>query len=350
MVILLAGLLVAADAPWIAEGPRPTFTVQGRDIEISGAGNQPNFLRSAAEYENVRVRFEYKLAEWAEAAIVLRAPKAGRPLRAGLPLFLAHDFHKKKSDHVTGAIAGLRPPDQFLPVTFETWHKVVVEVTGDRMKAVIDDTVVQDADIAGYGRLRAGHIVIPDLGHRWRIRDLRVEDLGRPTRFTELFNGRDLAGWTLRGAGEWFVRDGALVGANGHGILYAPPRFRDFELTALVRSRARVNAGIFLRGSPDARRFRGFEVQIYSPPDAVYPTGSIYNLARAGIEDVYEDRWFLMQVRVEGARCVVRLDGMQVAETAQLPEEARGAGHIGLQIHMENAAVEFRDLRVRGLP
>ncbi len=350
MVILLAGLLAVAEVQWIAEGPRPSFTVKGRDIEIAGAGNHPNFLRTANEYENVRVRFEYKLAEWAEAAIVLRAPKAGRPMRAGLPLFLAHDFHKKKTPFVTGAIPGLRPPDQFLPVTFETWHRVLVELNGDRIKALIDDTVVQDCAVGSYRRLRAGHIVIPDLGHRWQIRNLEIEDLGGSTRFTELFNGRDLTGWTLRGAGEWFVRDGALVGANGHGILYAPPRFRDFELTALVRSRARVNAGIFLRGAADPKLYRGFEVQIYSPPDSVYPTGSIYNLVRAEIEDVYEDRWFLMQVRVEGARCEVRLDGRMVAETAQLPEEARGAGQIGLQIHMENASVEFRDLRARELP
>jgi len=36
-----------------------------------------------------------------------------------------------------------------------------------------------------------------------------------------------------------------------------------------------VNAGIFFRGSPDQARDRGWEVHIFSPPDAVYSTGSI---------------------------------------------------------------------------
>ena len=145
------------------------------------------------------------------------------------------------------------------------------------------------------------------------------------------------------------VRDGTIMGANGHGILYAPPVLSDFELTALVRSRNRVNGGIFLRGSPDLKQHRGFEVQIYSPVDSVYPTGSIYSKQRARISADYEDRWFLLQIRVEGSRCAVRLDGETVAEYDKLSGRDLQPGRIGLQIHMENASVEFRDLRVRPL-
>jgi len=108
--------------------------------------------------------------------------------------------------------------------------------------------------------------------------------------------------------------------------------------------------GIFLRGSPSGKK-RGFEVQIYSPIDGVYPTGSIYGIARAALTaDSWEGRWFHMQIVLEGRRCVVRLDGATVAQTERLPERYDSPGRIGLQIHKEAAAVEFKDLRVRLLP
>jgi len=43
----------------------------------------------------------------------------------------------------------------------------------------------------------------------------------------------------------------------------------------------------------------------------------------------------------------VWLDGEPVSETNELPIAEEG--QIGLQIHMDNASVEFRDLRVRPL-
>jgi hypothetical protein len=53
-----------------------------------------------------------------------------------------------------------------------------------------------------------------------------------------------------------------ITGANGHGILYAAPAFRDFELTLLVRSHNRVNAGIFLRGSPHPKGRIGLQIHL----------------------------------------------------------------------------------------
>lgn len=80
----------------------------------------------------------------------------------------------------------------------------------------------------------------------------------------------------MAGDGEtWFVPDGAIVGAKGNGIRYAPKGYRDCELETAVRTHNHVNAGIFFRESPDQARDRGWEVHIFSPPDAVYSTGSI---------------------------------------------------------------------------
>jgi hypothetical protein len=219
-------------------------------------------------------------------------------------------------------------------------------IDANRLRVQIDGVEVQNCDLAATEQLRhrmqRGFIGFPDLGHAYEVRKIAIEDLGTPTQFVTL------DGWKLRGAGNWsFGEGGTVLGANGHGVLYAQQRFRDFEFSGLVRSHNQVNAGVFFRGSSDESKPRGFEVQIYSPVEAVYPTGSIYSISRSRSRVEFEERWFLMQVRVEGKRCRVWLDGELVSETSELSigEE----GQIGLQIHMDNASVEFRDLRVRPL-
>ena len=336
-------LLVAAS--WVHEGPRSTFAIAGAEITTSGAGHTPNWLRSGREYEDFRLRFEYKLNQWAEAAVILRAPRAGRPIHSGVAIQLAHDFHNEITPHVTGAIMGVRAPAAKVAGDYGTWHRVDVTFKGERLKAVIDGVTVQDVDVPD--KPRRGFIGFPDLGHGYAVKNVAIEDLGTPARYVELFDGQSLDGWKLRGAGEWSVRDGAITGANGHGILYAPPAFTDFELTALVRAHNRANGGIFLRGSPDEEQPRGFEVQIYNVPDAVYPTGSVYGIERSRIFADYDDEWIFMEVLVHGRHCRVRINGDTVAGTDKLPPPR--SGRIGLQIHLENASVEFRDLRVRPL-
>lgn len=338
--------LLSASVEWQQEGPRATFQIQPDQLSTSGRGHTPNWVHTRQEFEDFRLTFEYKLSQWAEAAVYLRAPRAGRPGHAGIALVLAHDFHKQISKHVTGAIAGVLPPARQQPESYEQWHRVSVSIEKNILHAEIDGAVVQHVDVPTQPelkhRLKRGFIGFPDLGYAYAVRNIRIEDLGGATKFTAL------DGWKVRGAGNWsFGADGVITGANGHGILYAQQVFKDFELTALVRSHQHVNGGIFLRGSPDESKPRGFEVQIYSPVEAVYPTGSVYSISRSTSRVEFEERWFLMQIRVEGSRCTVRLDGELVAETDAVP--IRDAGQIGLQIHSDDASVEFRDLRVESL-
>jgi hypothetical protein len=185
------------------------------------------------------------------------------------------------------------------------------------------------------------------MGYAYAVRKIEVEDLDSPTPLVPL---RGIGGWAKRDAGgEWREDGDTITGSNGSSILYAPQVFGDFEFTAEVRSHGRANGGIFLRGKPDGTQ-RGFEVQIFSSPDSIYPTGSLYGIQRTALSIDFEERWFLMQIRVEGTRCRVWLDGELAAETARLPADVLAPGRIGLQIHKENSSVEFRALRVRRLP
>ena len=39
-------------------------------------------------------------------------------------------------------------------------------------------------------------------------------------KWTSLFNGKDLSGWTPHGKATWSVQDGVLVGIGGMGHIY----------------------------------------------------------------------------------------------------------------------------------
>jgi hypothetical protein len=297
---------------------------------------------SAEEYENVELSFEYKLAQWAEAAVVLRAPTAGRQLNSGVAVFLAHDFHKKLGMHVTGAVAGIAPPLRLLPPSFGVWHKVELRLDDDLLEMKHDGELLQRTNLAAH-KLGKGFIHLADLQHKYEVRGWKLRSLPERERYVSLSGPLQ-----LRGAGEWSLSGDTIRGANGHGINYAAPVLKDFLFSAEVKAMNHANGGVFFRGSADEKKDRGFEVQIYSPLDSVFPTGSIYGLARSSVAADTEERWFFLQVMVEGRKCRVWVDGVQVAETAELPA-ALLEGQVGFQIHMENTSVEWRRPRARVL-
>jgi len=293
----------------------------------------------AREYENFRLAFEYKLAQWCETLLLLRAPRWGRPALSGVPVQLAHDFHGKLTANVTGAVAGRTAPTKLLPPSNGVWHRAEVTLEGKRLRVLIDGELLQDTTVDGQA---TGFISFVQLGHPFEVRKMEIEELPGVVRW-DRYDSID--GWGLRDGGTWFVRDGAIVGANGNGILYTPKGYGDCELETAVCTHNHVNAGIFFRGSPDKTRDRGWEVQIFSPPDAVYPTGSIYGRVRSTIPFDHEGVWVWLRVVVQGTQCRVWFNGM-LAAAGEVPA---GEGRVGLQIHLEKSSVEFRDLRIRSL-
>jgi Domain of Unknown Function (DUF1080)/TatD related DNase len=70
-----------------------------------------------------------------------------------------------------------------------------------------------------------------------------------------LFNGKDLAGWKLidpKADNGWSVVDGNLINriekGKHHGNLRTEQEFEDFSLTLELRTQAKSNSGIYLRG------------------------------------------------------------------------------------------------------
>jgi 3-keto-disaccharide hydrolase len=177
-----------------------------------------------------------------------------------------------------------------------------------------------------------------------------------PPRWTDLFDGRSLAGWRMTGPGSFTVERGALVTHGGMGLLwYERRRFGDFELEVDWRvARQCANSGIFVRfpdppASPLDAVAGGYEVQIddCDPDGAIQRTGAIYDVAPARRPASRQaGRWNRYRIRVVGQHYTVFLNGARVNDfdgTRAL------AGYVGLQNHDPGSRVSFRRVRVRAL-
>lgn len=164
--------------------------------------------------------------------------------------------------------------------------------------------------------------------------------------WTTLFDGKTLTGWTASAA-NWRVEDGAIVVDEGEvGLLVHEGVYEDYELDLEFKAAKGTNSGVFLRTKEKPANLTTdcYELNI-APPDNPFPTGSL--VTRRKVEGAGEtDDWRRFEVRVEGGRVTVKLDGKEVVDLEADPV-AEGTG-IGLQ--KNSGRVAFRNIRVRKLP
>jgi 3-keto-disaccharide hydrolase/GMC oxidoreductase len=190
--------------------------------------------------------------------------------------------------------------------------------------------------------------------------------------FTSLFDGSSVGGWQMVGSGG-FLREtetaddgtayGVLRSQGGPGVFwYTAERFRDFVLRLDWKTtRPDDNSGVFVRfpapgGDPGVPVDQGYEVQIDDlgrdaqgrPGNPLFTTGAVYGFApprRLASRLVGE--WNRFEIRVEGQRYRVALNGETVSELAGTRSLE---GHVGLQCHGPGSRVLFRNVRIRAIP
>lgn len=157
-----------------------------------------------------------------------------------------------------------------------------------------------------------------------------------------LFNGRNLAGWTVHGTEKWYVEKGDLVCESGpdkqYGYLSTDKKFKNFELTLKFKQEANGNSGVFFRSSIEGVKITGWQVEV-APMDN--HTGGIYESYGRGwlVKPKPEDekklkpgKWNDMKIRVENDLVTTWLNGHKMIEFAD-PKIGAANGFIALQIH-----------------
>ena len=135
-----------------------------------------------------------------------------------------------------------------------------------------------------------------------------------------LFDGESQFGWHADGGESGWLRSGGVFG--------------DFVLKCEFRTSAKGNSGLFIRSAKEGRpHVTGYEVQIWNDHPK-FPTGSLVNhVATPKKAELRCDQWNSFEIRAEGDRFAISLNGKKVLEAK---EGKSAAGHIGLQYNKDN--------------
>ncbi len=212
--------------------------------------------------------------------------------------------------------------------------------------------------------------------------------------WSDLFNGKSLNGWQVRGEGIWTVmEDGSLLGQRRHDQPQSPfpdpwpvsekqyrswlnPQawlytvrndFGEFDLHVEYFIPPQGNSGVSIRdvsrahyairepadaapplttklkGSP---AHIGYEIQIIDRDSADFPSGSVYLFAAAKTGLHKSGAWNSLDIESRNALIRVKVNGQLAAESPGDPARSK-TGPIGLQLHDQFSFAMFRNIRIR---
>ncbi len=189
----------------------------------------------------------------------------------------------------------------------------------------------------------------------------------------DLFNGKDLAGFTQRnGTATYEVVDGTILGTTVKGspnsFLCTNKKYGDFELTFEVKCHNNLNSGVQIRSQTKndnpKERVNGPQVEIEASGAGGAAAGYIYGEACYGWTTANDKRkphkhfkdgeWNKYRVLAKGARIQVWVNGEQVSDLVhEKAFKSHPSGFIGLQVHgVGNKGpftVAWRNLKIREL-
>jgi hypothetical protein len=169
----------------------------------------------------------------------------------------------------------------------------------------------------------------------------------------ELFNGKNLEGWTQRnGTATYRIEEGAIVGKTAEGspnsFLCTDKPYGDFEMTFEVKVDDGLNSGVQIRSQTKdgpTGRVNGPQVEIESSGSKGAESGYVYGEALGGgwrtpKEDLeahkhFKDgKWNSYRIVAKGPRIQVWINGIQISDlTDEELYKTHSKGFVGLQVH-----------------
>jgi hypothetical protein len=167
----------------------------------------------------------------------------------------------------------------------------------------------------------------------------------------ELFNGKDLTGWTVHGTEKWYVENGELICESGpdkqYGYLSTDKNYKNFILTLQFKQEANGNSGVFFRSQiPEGVKISGWQAEV--APLGQH-TGGIYESYGRGwlIQPNPEhekylkpDEWNTYKIKVDGDEVTTWLNDHMMCYIKD-EKIGQGVGFIALQIH-EGGGIKVR--------
>lgn len=180
-------------------------------------------------------------------------------------------------------------------------------------------------------------------------------------RWVELFNGKDLTGWTNVGTEKWTVEDGAIHGqgvSKQYGYLRTDKEYQSFYLFLRFKTEANGNSGVYFHtqfkpGTVDVSQGRQFEIDrvlghhscgVYGDDMGwkAWPSPEYEGLLRP-------TDWNDMLLKVEDNHYECYLNGVKMLDYVD-PKMGAKDGYIALQLHSGGEGnMRFKDIRLLDL-
>jgi hypothetical protein len=191
----------------------------------------------------------------------------------------------------------------------------------------------------------------------------------------ELFNGKDLTGWTKRGGdAQYAVEDNMIVGRSvpntPNTFLTTDKEFADFILELDFKiSDTDFNSGVQIRShsrpQDNRERVYGYQVEIDPKPDRAWTAGIYYeggdkNRKAGWLNDLSENEparkafrlgeWNHLRVVAKGNRIQTWLNGVPAADFTDNDEKAFSpSGFIALQVHGVGDKRDTKEVRWKNI-
>lgn len=174
----------------------------------------------------------------------------------------------------------------------------------------------------------------------------------------QLFNTKNLDGWSVYGTEKWYVENNELVCESGpdkgYGYLGTKDQYKDFDLQLEFKQEANGNSGVFFHSSFKGTIVSGWQAEV-APPG--HSTGGIYESYGRGwlikpadnkdTKYLKMNDWNKMRIKVVGNTVTTWLNGHKMIS---LTDDKIGSktGQIALQIHDGGGIkVRWRNLEVK---
>jgi hypothetical protein len=243
----------------------------------------------------------------------------------------------------------------------DTWFTGELIVTGKRVVLRIDGKVTANFEDAE-GRFTKGHFALqvftPETVVHFRKIELKELPPEEPA-WVQLFNGKDLDGWTPHGKqlNKWKVEGSLLIGQGPDSSLYTKDQgSRPFHLRAVARINEGGSGHIAIHTAEGSAE--GAIASIRSTADDTQRrTGHLYGSFLNFMTDngpptkpsPKAGEWFTLEVLSNKGLITARVNGEQ---TSQINIGGRfgGTNQIGLHAATPETVLEFKTIEIKELP
>jgi len=202
MVVVLsscAQLQIGSQRDLLAEGLAGWQQIEGKagswkfeDRILYTAGGGGGWLSTRREYDDFKLKLEFRVPPGGNSGVFLRAPHQGNPAYQGMEIQILDDYTDKygklRPEQFTGSIYDVQAPSKKVAKKSGEWQKMVIVCDGPKVQITLNGTVIVDTNVNNYPDKLAkhpglkqtkGYIGLQDHGSRIDFRNIKITELKR---------------------------------------------------------------------------------------------------------------------------------------------------------------------------